>query len=358
MRKHYIDNLRWIMILLLIPYHAAMAWNVWGEPNYIYFGNNSLISSIVVFFSPYLMPFLFLIAGICARFSLQKRTVSQYVLERTKKLIIPFVFGVLLIMPIMTYIADKFNCGYEGNLFQHYFIFFTRFTDLTGADGGFSVGQFWFVLYLFFISMIAVIIIILQKRILPEYKKDIPLWLVCLLVLPLLFLSNLLSIGGKSLTEYTYIFLVGYYVFASDNMINKIEKYKYFFLCVGLTATVFNVYMFIWADAQYPLFNTVIKFTSEWFMLIALIGIGKKYLDFNRKVSKYMSQRSFAFYIFHFIWVVLFQFLMFDICGDNTVLLYIVPILLAYSMTFLCCEICVRIPLFCFLMGIKPIDGK
>ena len=31
-RKHYIDNLRWIMILMLIPYHAAMAWNTWGDP--------------------------------------------------------------------------------------------------------------------------------------------------------------------------------------------------------------------------------------------------------------------------------------------------------------------------------------
>ena len=34
--KHYIDNLRWITLLILIPYHTAMAWNVWGEPNYIY----------------------------------------------------------------------------------------------------------------------------------------------------------------------------------------------------------------------------------------------------------------------------------------------------------------------------------
>ena len=142
MRKHYIDNLRWIIILLLIPYHAAMAWNVWGEPNYMYFGHNNPISSIVVFLSPYLMPSLFLIAGMCARFSLQKRTVRQFVLERTKRLLIPFVFGVLLIMPLMTYIADKYNYGYEGNFFQHYFIFFTKFTDLTGADGGFSAGQF------------------------------------------------------------------------------------------------------------------------------------------------------------------------------------------------------------------------
>ena len=36
MRKYYIDNLRWITLLILIPYHTAMAWNVWGELNYIY----------------------------------------------------------------------------------------------------------------------------------------------------------------------------------------------------------------------------------------------------------------------------------------------------------------------------------
>ena len=43
MRKHYIDNLRWIILLILIPYHTAQAWNVWGEPNYIFFGGNRLI---------------------------------------------------------------------------------------------------------------------------------------------------------------------------------------------------------------------------------------------------------------------------------------------------------------------------
>lgn len=48
MRKYYIDNLRWITFLMLIPCHAAIAWNVWGEPNYIYYGSSQVISSIVV----------------------------------------------------------------------------------------------------------------------------------------------------------------------------------------------------------------------------------------------------------------------------------------------------------------------
>ena len=352
MRKHYIDNLRWITILLLIPYHAAMAWNVWGEPNYIFFESNRIISSIIVFLSPYFMPLLFVLAGVSTRFALQKRSPGSYAFERVKKLLIPFTFGTLIFMPIMTYIADKFNYGYNENLFKHYGIFFTRFTDLTGADGGFSLGQFWFLIYLFFISVTALGIIVLQKKFF-SVKKSAPLWLMCILGLPLPFLSELLSIGGKSLAEYLYLFLIGYYVFSDESAINKAEKYKWFFLLIGLAAAILSVYLFIWSDIQYPIFNTAAKFLSEWFMIIALLGAGKGRMNFSGKVSGYMSQRSFAFYILHFIWVVLFQYLLSGVCVGNTILMYILPVILAYSATFLCCEICAEIPVIGFLMGIK-----
>ena len=36
-RRHDIDNLRTFCILLLVPYHAAMAFNCWGEANYVWF---------------------------------------------------------------------------------------------------------------------------------------------------------------------------------------------------------------------------------------------------------------------------------------------------------------------------------
>ena len=171
MRKHYIDNLRWITILILIPYHAAMAWNVWGEPNYIFFEGNRAISSIVVFFSPYFMPLLFILAGISTRFALQKRTVKEYMLERTKRLLIPFLFGTAALMPIMSYIADKFNYSYNEGFFRHYAVFFTRYTDLTGADGGFSLGQFWFLLYLLVISTVSAALLSLFKKIPKNTKK-------------------------------------------------------------------------------------------------------------------------------------------------------------------------------------------
>ena len=71
-RQYYIDNLRWIWIVLLIPFHTAMAWNCW-ESNYIWFHKNKILSSFVIFIHPYYMPLLFLLAGMSMKYALEKR---------------------------------------------------------------------------------------------------------------------------------------------------------------------------------------------------------------------------------------------------------------------------------------------
>lgn len=357
-RKHYIDNLRWIMILMLIPYHAAMAWNTWGEPNYIFFEGNRLISSIIVFFSPYFMPLLFVLAGIGTKFSLQKRTCREYLIERVKRLLIPFLFGTVTFMPIMSYIGDKFNYSYDNGFFKHYVIFFTKYTDLTGADGGFSVGQFWFILYLLIISVVNVgIITLFQKDIIPS-EKSIPFWIILSLGLPLPIISEWLSIGGKSLVEYTYLFLIGFYIFSDEKTTNTIANYHRLLFGIGIIASILNVYLFLWQDKVYVLLNTICNYLSEWIMIIALIGLAKKYFDFSGKTSKYMSKRAFLFYSYHFIWVIVFQHLLYVLCGNHTLVLFIGSVVLSYLITFICCEISIRIPFLCFLTGTKYSSSK
>jgi len=311
-----------------------------------------------VFFSPYFMPLLFVLAGISTKYALQKRTCKQYLTERVKRLLIPFLFGTIVLMPIMTYIADKFNYSYSGGFFEHYAIFFTKYTDLIGADGGFSVGQFWFLLYLLIISIVSVGIIALLKKITSISERAIPFWLVFVLGLPLPLLSELLSIGGKSLAEYTYFFMLGYYVFADEEIINKAEKNSWLLFGIGLVATVLNGYLFIWADKEYILLNDIAKYVSEWIMVIALIGLAKRYLNFAGEVSDYMNKRSFLFYTYHFIWVVLFQYILYGIVGNHFVMLFVGTVLLSYSVTFVCCEISIRISVLCFLTGTKYCSNK
>ncbi len=358
MRKCYIDNLRWLILLILIPYHIAQAWNTWNEPNYIFFEGNRLISSIIVFFSPYFMPLLFLLAGIGTRYALKKRTGREYLAERVKRLVIPLLFGTIVLMPVMTYIADLFHNSYNGGFIQHYAVFFTKFTDLIGADGGFSFGQFWFILYLFIISVVSLGIIMLLKKLPLKREKPVSFLLVILLGLPLPLLNSLLSIGGKSLAEFTYFFLLGYYIFSDDGIIEKLEKSRWILLAIGLTATILNVYLFIWSDKDYNILNTITSFVSKWFMVLALIGLAKRYLNFSGKVSGHMSRLSFPFYIWHFIWVVTFQYLLYVLVGNNTLILFIGTLLLSFIATFICSEITVRVPFLCFLTGVKYNKGK
>ena len=358
MRKYYIDNLRWLILLVLIPYHIAQAWNTWNEPNYIFFEGNRLISSIIVFFSPYFMPLLFLLAGISTRYALKKRTGREYLAERVKRLVIPLLFGTVVLMPIMTYVADVYHNSYNGGFIQHYAVFFTKFTDLIGADGGFSFGQFWFILYLFIISVVSLGIITIFKKLPLKIEKPIPFLLVILLGLPLPLLNSLLSIGGKSLVEFTYFFLLGYYVFSDDGIIEKTEKSRWILLAIGLTATILNVYLFIWSDKDYNILNTIASFVSKWFMVLALIGLAKRYLNFSGKVSEHMSRLSFPFYIWHFIWVVVFQYLLYFLVGNNTLILFVGTLSLSFIATFICSEITVRVPFLCFLTGVKYNKGK
>ncbi|MCI6714690.1 MAG: acyltransferase family protein, partial [Lachnospiraceae bacterium] len=85
-RLNYIDNLRSITVFLLVLYHIALAYNSWGEANYIFFERVNPIASIVVFISPWFMPLMFLLAGVSASFSMKKRGVTAFIKERLKRL--------------------------------------------------------------------------------------------------------------------------------------------------------------------------------------------------------------------------------------------------------------------------------
>ncbi len=58
------------------------------------------------------MTLLFVIAGISCKYSLQVRTGRQLLVERIKKLLVPFLFGLFVLVPIMTYVAEVFFNGY------------------------------------------------------------------------------------------------------------------------------------------------------------------------------------------------------------------------------------------------------
>lgn len=120
MRKHYIDNLRNTAILLLFPVHTFMIWNDFGSGFYIWQGGNRLLSTWIVLVNPWFMPLLFVLAGISARYALEKRTRKEFIVQRIHKLLIPFVGGLLFLVPFQALYARKFFYQYNGSILEHW----------------------------------------------------------------------------------------------------------------------------------------------------------------------------------------------------------------------------------------------
>lgn len=154
MRKHYLDNIRSIIILLLFPYHTFMVWNNYGTKFYIWGGDNNVLSSLIVLVGSWFMPVLFVIAGMSTRYSLEKRNSKEFIEERIRKIFIPFITSLILFIPFQTLYARKFFFDYDGRIIDNFKYFFTNFSDLNGYDGMFTFGHLWFLLYLFLITLI------------------------------------------------------------------------------------------------------------------------------------------------------------------------------------------------------------
>jgi len=71
LRKPYIDNIRWLCVIMLFPYHILMIYNSWGEGFYIKGEDIKATSTFLYITWPWFMPLLFTIAGI----SVSLRTV-------------------------------------------------------------------------------------------------------------------------------------------------------------------------------------------------------------------------------------------------------------------------------------------
>lgn len=339
-RINYIDNLRWICVFLLIPYHAAMSYNIWGEDFYIFFEQSKPIAALVLFCAQWLMPLLFLLAGVSAGFSLKKRGYFGFIIERLKKLGIAFILGLLLINPVLSYFADVTHNGYIGNYFEHYKVFFTRITDLTGNDGGFAVAHMWFLPVLMIISIEACVVIKIVE-IIPVKKRE-GLGLICFIVLTLASIATFkIRLFGEPVHTYLFLFLLGYYFYSDKNYIEKIKKLKWFIVPLFLISTALYVYLVEYTEGFYRL-TTVCNYLAFILGVPALFCLGSLWLDFRNDVTGFFSEISYLYYIIHFPILVFWQYAL-DKIGMNHTGNFFVAILLSVSITLTFCAMYKRI---------------
>ena len=351
-RKHFIDNLRWMAILLLFPFHAAQIWSG-GEYSgfYIWSHTDDILYAFSTFVYPWFMTLLFAIAGISCKYSLQKRTGGQFLTERTKKLFVPFVFGVLFLAPVMTYIAE-ISHGYTGTYAAQYILFFTKETDLTGYKGGFTPAHFWFLLYLFLISAACLPIILAQKKRRPELQfSKLSYMGLLLLFLPEWLMLYILNIAGKSIGQFFTLFLIGYYILSQETILQKLKQYRFVSLLLWLISGSLYTYLYCFKNMRNELGTGLFVFFG-WTGILFFLGISQTAFNFQGKLSAYFSKASFPIYILHQPVLVTVGFFVLKLPFSMWAQFFII-IFASFAITLLFYEIIRRIPYFRALFGLS-----
>lgn len=295
-RKHYIDNLRNLTILLLFPVHTFMIWNNFGSRFYIWQGENKILSTLIVLVNPWFMPILFVLAGMSARYALEKRTNKEFVIGRVSKLLIPFISGMILLVPFQTLYARRFFDNYEGSLLDNWKYFFTHLTDFSGYDGAFTPGHLWFILFLFLISMVALLLF----RLVPYEKlavsvEKMPVFGVLLLFIPIWLMYYLGNFSGFSLGKNLALYLIGYYVLSNDVMIEKLERNIKWLATLCVIGTIMSVALY-YSFSYYG--DLWVNFIG-WISILVLLVVAKRFLNKRTGFTQYFNQASYPIYILH-----------------------------------------------------------
>lgn len=296
MRRKYVDNIRWITVVLVMLYHVAYIYNNVGVLGGV--GPEKCfepMNAILYFSYPWFMVLLFLIAGMSARYSLEKMTHREFRKSKVDKLLIPSTLGLFLIHPITGYI--NISLGGIKDLIP----VFIR-VPLYIISGS---GALWFLHLLFVYCMLLLLIRRIDKkeRLYCLGKKAN---MAAILLMFFIVWGSAQILNPKYVIVYRFgiyfaVFLLGYFVFSHEGVIDELKKYRYPLLALALTLAVAYIYTY-WGkeNTSIPVLKTWFTNLYAWIAMLAILGCGKAWLDFENSFTNYMRKISFPLYILHY----------------------------------------------------------
>lgn len=297
-RRHDLDWLRIMAVLLLIPFHSARVFDVWDD----FYVKNAATSEgltwgVIGFLEPWHMPLLFVLAGAASWYAFGHRTARGYVAERRVRLLVPFLFGLLVIVPPQTYLA-QWSKGIEPVKG-----FFTFGGDPTGYTGGFTPAHLWFIGFLFLFSLGAAPLFARWRR------RPVGARWVLFAMPVLLALANGLPApdDGPQNPFYSLALFVGGFLMVADPRAERLVHRAWRPLLATAIVTMTVAYLVArsgvqdtWADGSaiqiaFELFQQV----NTWVWVLALLGLGHRFLRRENRALRYANPAAYPFYLVH-----------------------------------------------------------
>ncbi len=358
MRKYYLDNIRWITVVIVVIYHVFYMYNAEGI-----LGGLGKITSLPVqpydifqyFVYPWFMPVLFLVAGISSRLSLDGHTNKEFIKSRTRKLLVPSTIGLFVFQFIQGYINMSLG---------------TAFTELAEAGVPKPVvylimvasgsGVLWFIHLLWLYSMLLVLLRRIEKGKLLEAGGRTPLWLIVLFYFPVWGAAQILNtpiVSVYRIAFYFVFFLLGYYVFSHDEVMGKLKSFAIPLIVPGIAVcTWFSVYYFnIGANyADKPVNRSPLYIACAYLGPLAVLSGMARFGDFSNRFTRWMSRKSFGLYVFHYLGISSIALLIAKPGLLPAAVCYLLSLIAGFVSGFGLYEIISRIPFFRWaVLGIK-----
>lgn len=326
-RLYYIDWLRVMAFGLLFLFHAlrffdSYPWHIKNAESSI------LINYFVEFTHSWRMQIVFLVSGAGTYFALRSRKAG-FLKDRTFRLVIPFIFSIIILIPPQKYLEAISQMAHTGSLWSFLEIYPTT---LFNENIGFSLAwaghigyHVWYLAYLFIQTILFLPLLNIVKnssRIKSAFNKLtstlLGLWSMILPFVVLEFILRPLFPGYLDWADfaiYSLFFLYGFMFQLSDTVIAAIEKFAYLFLLTGVMC--WGAYLLnkeALDQMSTPVYSIsymltiVLKNINSFSWVMAFLALGKKFLNFRHWLLNDLNQGILPFYILHQTVIVIFGY--------------------------------------------------
>lgn len=321
-RTVYLDNIKLCLTFLVIAHHVSQAYGPTGG-SWVYTdpGPKAMwLGSFMTVDMSFFMGFFFLISGYFIPRSFDGRTTGAFLRQKAKRLLLPVLFILAVVVPAYFYIAMTY-CG------TNTYDFFTFYAKSYIGEGLLSYEHGWYMVHLFLYSALyALVRLILRDRKIPAGKAPNILLLpgLGILIAALSFVIRfqypidkwivVLGVIGAEpahLPQYALLFTFGIIAYRKGYFTSLPKRTGLISLAAGLAMALViylsrvpamsNVMPFIWD--YWPLYESFLCI----FLCFGLLVFFREYLGGTNRIFRKLTENAFGAYVIHNFFVVSFQ---------------------------------------------------
>ena len=352
MRKHWIDNLRWVTVLLVLFYHVIYFYNNKGVFGGVGgFGDGPQYQDVVMYILyPFFMPLLFILAGISARYALDKYPAKDWFKARTRKLLVPGTIGLF----VFHWMVGYFNTAVAQNTGVFDGIPGVAKYALMAVSG---TGPLWFIQVLWLLSLVLLLVRKLDRndRFWNRCGKADIVWIILLGVLYWVGAQTLVKNPRPDSADgllnlykplfYLIPFLLGYFLFSHEEVQERLGKVWIPLLaCAVVTGGILIGTTFGQDNTSPQYLGSPLNNLYGWLMCLAMMAWFKARFDCTGPFAAYMSRSSFGLYIVHYLVIASLGYMMKMYTQLPPWSMYVILTIAVFTLSPLLYEIIRRIP--------------